>query len=139
MNYDGTVKPAYTVLKTLIALLREPGVKDFERDSLTITFSGAPGTMRYILLQKSSGYYLALWNDVSVYQVATQDTPGVDLYPENVPITLEFSASKKLTIYAPNDGSGVNPTNAYTISKTPSSIHLDLPSKVLLIKIVGDN
>jgi hypothetical protein len=76
---------------------------------------------------------------VSVYQVATQDTPGVDLYPENVPITLTFSASKKLTIYAPNDASGVNPTNAYIISKTPSSINLDLPPKVLLIKIVGDS
>jgi hypothetical protein len=139
LNYDGTVKPAYTALKSLIALLREPGVKDFEPGSLTITFSGAPSTMRYILLQKSSGYYLALWNDVSVYQVATQDTPGVDLYPENVPITLTFSASKELTIYAPNDASDVNPTDAYTISKTPSSINLDLPPKVLLIKIVGDS
>jgi hypothetical protein len=139
LNYDGTLKPAYTALKSLIALLREPGVKDLEPGSLTITFSGAPSTMRYILLQESSGYYLALWNDVSVYQVATQDTPGMDLYPENVPITLTFSASKELTIYAPNDASGVNPTDAYTISKTPSSINLDLPLKVLLIKIVGDS
>ena len=55
-------------------------------------------------------------------QVAIQDTPGVDLYPENVPITLPFSASKELTIYAPNDASGVNPSDAYTISKTSNPV-----------------
>jgi hypothetical protein len=55
-----------------------------------------------------------------------------------VPITLTFSTSKKLTIHAPNDASGVNPTDAYTISKTPGSINLGPPPKVLLIKIIGD-
>jgi hypothetical protein len=75
--------------------------------------------MRYTLLQKSSGdYYLALWNDVSVYQLATKNTPGKDLHPRNVPIMVSFSAPQIFTVNAPNDSSGVNPTDAYTISTT---------------------
>jgi hypothetical protein len=140
LNYDSTPKPAFTALKNLIALLREPGARDFDSGSLTITFSGAPATMRYTLLQKSTGaYYLAIWNDVKVYKVATKKKPGKDIYPKHVPISVTFSAPKTLTVYAPNDATGIHPTNAYTLSKTPRSIDLDLPPKVLLIKIVDDN
>jgi hypothetical protein len=126
-------------LKNLIALLRERKVKDFQPGSLSIDFSGAPSTMGYTLLEKSSGhYYLALWNDIKVYRVATSATePGKDLYPQNVPVTLRFSAPQSFVVYAPNDASGVNPTNAYTISVTTRSIQIELPAKVLLIKIVG--
>jgi hypothetical protein len=95
--------------------------------------------MRYALLQKSTGaYYLALWNDTSIYKLATQSTPGWDIYPQNVPVTLAFSAPQTFTVYAPNDSTGVNPTNAYTISTTPLSIKLELPTEALLIKIGGD-
>ena len=140
LNYNFKPKPAFTALKNLIALLQEPGVREFEPGSLAIEFSGAPSTMRYTLLQKASGaYYLALWNDVKVYEVARPKIAGEDLYPQSVTIAVTFSAPKTFTIYAPNDPSGVNPTGAYTISTTPRSITLDLPPKVLLIKIVNDN
>ena len=142
LNYDGRPKPAFTALQNLIMLLREPEVKDFAAaGALTISLSGAPPTMRYTLLQKSNGaYYLALWNDVRVYELAKQTKSGVvlgkDLYPPAVPVTLTFSSQKDFTVYAPSDTSGVNPTDRYTISRTLSSISLDLPPKVLLIKIV---
>lgn len=141
LNYDGSPKPAFTALQNLIVLLREPEAKDFATGSLKITLSGAPRTMRYTLLQKSNGaYYLALWNNLRVYELAKQTKSGVlsgkDLYPPTVLVTLTFSSQKDLTVYAPNDVSGVNPTDRYTVSKTLSSISLDLPPKVLLIKIV---
>ena len=144
LHYDFTPKPAYTALRNLTELLRDSG-SILTPGSLTIKFSRAPQTMRYTLLQKSSGaYYLALWNDVSVYQLATQNAsgetvPGKDIYPRSVAMTVTFSGEEAVTVYAPNDASGVQPTDAYTISKTPDSIDLNLPAKVLLIKVVDEN
>ena len=136
LNYDLTPKPAYTALKNLISLLREPGHENFMPGSLTVTFSGAPNTMHYTLLQKSSGtYYLALWNDISVYRVATQGAAGRDIYPGTTPVALTFSAQNTFTVYAPNDSTGVKPTTKYTISTTPASIVLNLPPHVLLLEI----
>jgi hypothetical protein len=139
LNYDGSPKPAYTALKNLISILREPGKKDLAAKSLTVTFSGAPATMRYTLLQKSNGvYYLVLWNDVKVYKIATAGEPGRDLHPDNIPITLRFPRAERFTVYAPNDASGVNPTTAYTNAMTSNSIQLNLPAQVLLLEIQPD-
>lgn len=140
LHFDGTPKPAFLAMKNLIALLRDQGARTFEPGSLTITFSGPPSTMRYTLLQKSSGdYYLALWNDVGVYQIATANQAGNDVYPEGVPITVTFSGAKPAAVYAPNDESGVDATEAYTISADSRSITLKLPPQVLLIRIVEAN
>jgi hypothetical protein len=140
LNYDGTLKPAFTALKNLITILREPGTFTFEPRSLEVTFSGVPAAMRYTLLQKSSGdLYLAVWNDISVYQPAqSPSTPGKDIYPPNVPVRISFSESYAFTVYAPNDSTGINPTGAYTLSTTSDSIELSLPPQVLLIKIVAE-
>lgn len=139
LNYDGTPKPAYTALKNLITLLRDHDNKSFTTGSLSISFAGAPSTMRYTLLQKSNGdYYLALWNDIAIYRLATASEPGKDLYPANVPITVQFSEARPVAVYAPNDATRVNPTDRYTISTTSSSITLNLPPKVVLIRIVRD-
>lgn len=136
LNYDLTPKPAYIALKNLIAILQEPGVEDFDAGSLKIAFSGAPRRMEYTLLQKSTGeYYLAIWNDISVYQIAADGVPGKDSYPAEVPVKVTFSGPQSFTVYAPNDPSGVDPTDAYTISTTDRSITLKLPPEVLLIKI----
>ena len=92
--------------------------------------------MGYTLLEKSTGdYYLALWNDVSVYQIATDRKPGKDLYPSLVPVTIAFPQAQDVTVYAPNDPTGVNPTQAYTIATTSRSITLNLPPEVLLLEI----
>jgi hypothetical protein len=136
LNYDGSPKPAYTAMKNLISLLRDSGQDNLQMQSLSVTFSGALETMRYVLLQKSNGaYYLAIWNDVSVYRVATQQHPGKDLYPGEIPITLTFRHPENFTVFAPNDPTGVNPTSAYTFAITSKSIELDLPPEVLLVEI----
>jgi len=138
VNYDFSPKPAYTTLQNLISIVKEPGQQNFQAGSLTVTFSGAPSTMQYSLLEKSTGvYYLALWNDVSVYTLATSHPPkhGTDVFPSNVPVTLTFSAAHTFTVYAPNDATGVNPTTAYTLSTGSNSIQLNLPPEVLLLKI----
>ncbi len=136
LNYDGSPKPAYTALKNLTSILREPGKEDIRTTSLTVTFSGAPATMRYTVLQKSNGvYYLALWNDVKVYKIATAGEPGKDLHPDNIAITMTFPRTERFAVYAPNDVSGVNPTTAYTNATTSNSIQVNLPPQVLLLEI----
>lgn len=136
LNFDGTPKPAFTALKNLIEILHDPEAKEFDPGSLDITFLDAPSSMRHTLLEKSDGdYYLAIWNDKQVYQLATATVPGMDQYPSSVRVTIDVQTPQTFTVYAPNDKSGINPTDAYTISTTSSSIQIDLPAKVLLIKI----
>jgi hypothetical protein len=95
--------------------------------------------MDYTLLQKSNGdYYLAIWNDVMVYQIANSKKAGHDIYPSHVPVTLKFSTPHDFDVYVPSDPSGIDPTETYTIAKTDREIRIDLPAKVLLIKIVRD-
>jgi hypothetical protein len=138
LDYDGKAKPAFTALKNLIDLLAEPGASPFDPGSLTVSFADAPESIGHTLLEKSNGdYYLALWNDVSVYQLATATTPGKDVYPPNVAITLRFPEAHRFTVYAPNDSSGTNPTDAYTIATTEHAIRINLPAKVLLVRIAN--
>jgi len=136
LNNDGSPKPAYTALKNLISLMKEPRQRRYTPDSLTVTFTGAPSTMEYLLLQKSNGmHYLLLWNDVSVYQPSTDSSAGKDLYPSKVPVTLNFANNHTFTVYAPNDSSGVNLTTAYTLSTKSNSIKINLPAQLLILKI----
>jgi hypothetical protein len=141
LNFDGAPKPAFRAMKSLIEILQEPKALPFDPGSLKIAFSGAPHSMRYTLLEKSNGdYYLAIWNDKSVYQIAKVSqsgaiVPGKDIDQPKVPITINFDKPLTFTVYAPNDSTGTNPTDAYTISTTLDSIQIDLPAKVLLIKI----
>jgi hypothetical protein len=137
-SFEGKPKPALTAVRNLIELLQEPGGKDFQPGSLMLTVEGAPRTVEYTLLQKSNGdFYLAIWNDLQVYSLATSSSPGADEYPKNVPVTVRFCEDHAFTVYAPNDSSGTNPSDAYTLSTTPNAIELDLPAKVLLVKIVS--
>jgi len=136
LNYDFTPKPAYTALQNLIALLQDDDDASFQPGSLMFAINGAPESMRYVLLQKSDGdFYLAIWNNVSVYQTATAQTAGEDLNPPSVPVTLSYFAPGNVTVYAPNDPSGTSPTDAYTISTTSNSLTIELPPQVLLIRI----
>jgi hypothetical protein len=141
LHYDGRPKPSFTALKNLIGILQETNSQQFalaNPQALSITFSGAPSRMGYTLLEKSNGdYYLALWNDLKVYELATATSPGHDVDRQPVPVTITFRDPYKFTVYAPNDRSGVNPTDAYAISTTPNSIQLNLPPKVLLLKIAA--
>jgi hypothetical protein len=139
LNYDFTPKPAYTALQNLITLLRDTGAQDFQPAPLEMEFTGAPNSMRYALLQKSNDdFYLALWNNVSVYQTATAQSAGEDLYPPDVPITIAFSTPHNLVVYAPNDSTGTNPTASYTVSATTTSLAIDLPPQLLLIRITAE-
>ena len=138
LNYDGTPKPAFTALKNLISLLRSPQKQSSRSGSLMVKITGAPTTMHFTLLEKTPGvFYLAIWNDVSVYRVASlQKTEGADLFPSKVPVTLDFCSPSTVTVYAPGTSSGVEATRNYTLATSATSIRLALPPEVLLLRIV---
>jgi hypothetical protein len=150
LNYDLKPKPAFAALVSLIQISQEPGTQ-FNPGSLTMRFSAKPGTNpykpEYVLLEKSDGdYYLAIWNDIPVFQPAMctetnqqreciKAVPGHDIPTENIPVTISFVEAQSFTVYAPSDATGSNPTSTYTLSTTPTSIQISLPPEVLIIKI----
>lgn len=135
LNNDGSPKPAYTALKNMIAIVKDSD-KKFTPAPLDFSLEGAPDTLHSTLVQKANGaYYLILWNDVSVFDVATKSSPGEDINPQPVPVTVTFGSRHKFTVYAPNDASGVRPTSAYTLQRTPSAIKLNVPGQMVILEI----
>jgi hypothetical protein len=73
INYSGSVKPSFTTLKNLLALLDDPGVA-FTPTRLNYSLAGALTSTHSVLLQKRGGtFYLVLWQEVSSYNVEQQD------------------------------------------------------------------
>jgi hypothetical protein len=124
----------YTALRNLFSILKEPGA-NFRPGKLKYGLS-APGTVHHLLLQKSDGsFYLALWNEVDSYK--SSQSGGSDLFNTPVPVTLSVSKANRAVVYAPNDPTGQNPTEAYTKSASTTKIELNVPDQVILIKIPG--
>lgn len=65
LRNDGSEKPAYTAIKTLLNLLKDPGTS-FTPGSLRIKLTGNMQNVQQTLLQKRDGsFYLALWVEAS--------------------------------------------------------------------------
>ncbi|MGA8442777.1 MAG: hypothetical protein WB762_28570 [Candidatus Sulfotelmatobacter sp.] len=68
------------------------------------------GTLECTLLEKSDGdYYLAIWNDIPVFQIAacarwndknecSDPVAGKDIATQNVPVTVSFSGAQPFTV-----------------------------------------
>ena len=69
LRNDGSEKPAYTALKNLLNLLKDPG-SSFTPGSLDYVMSGNTEDVHHTLLQKQDGkFYLILWLEKSGYNV----------------------------------------------------------------------
>jgi hypothetical protein len=92
-------KPAFKAVKHLIALLRDPGPA-FKPGALDYSVEGAPPTLRQMLLQKRDGtFYLALWNEVSVWDPAA----GKALPASSAPVRLRFGEPvRSVEVYRPS-------------------------------------
>jgi hypothetical protein len=99
LRNDFSEKPAFVALKRLIALLRDPG-PGFKPDSLNYSVEGAPSSLRQVLLQKRDGsFYLALWNEVSVWDPATRKP----LRPNDGRVRLIFTEPvQRVEVYRPS-------------------------------------
>jgi hypothetical protein len=115
LRNDLTPKPAYTSLQRLMALVGDqtavatPGKLDYK--------ATGPTTLRQVLLQKSDGsYWIALWNDVSVWDPVNR----VDLFPAEASVNITLS--KAWSAYDLRTGTSPvrSGTGSFTLNVSPS-------------------
>ncbi|HEY4647557.1 MAG TPA: hypothetical protein VIG95_00560, partial [Gemmatimonadales bacterium] len=124
---DGGIKPSFTTVKNIIALLKDPGA-GFTPGRLSYRLSGALGSTHQTLLQKRDGrFYLVLWQELSVWNISSKsDVRNPD---DDVTLTLGSPASA-IRVYRPSGG--LNPV----LSGTGSSLNLAVPDEVVVVEIV---
>lgn len=140
LHRDGTLKPAYTAVKNLIAVLQEKSVPaGFKPQSLdySLQVSPMPGWDRtqyvhHLLLQKSTGdFYLVLWHEVSAED--TKETPHRQIHPPTMPVTLTLSPTiRAATLYLPNDSA-----RGRSLPIANHVLNLQVPDSVLILKLSG--
>ena len=123
---DGSIKPAFTTLKNIIALLEDPG-STFTPGRLSYSLSGALPTTHQTLLQKRDGkFYLVLWQEVSVWNVSSKS----DIRNPDDPVTLTLGTpASAIRVYRPS--AGLSPVQ----SASGSSISLAVPDDVTVVEV----
>jgi hypothetical protein len=127
LRYDGSPKPAFTSVKNLIALLKDPG-DSFEPKTLTYSLSGNLDNVHHTLLQKRDGtFYMILW----------QESPGFDLNNKrdlalsNQLVTLKINAPmRQATAYYP-----ISSTSSIWTRVKPTSLQVNVPDHPLVIAL----
>jgi hypothetical protein len=133
LRYDGSPKPAFTAIRNLISLLKEPGA-NFAPKSLDYTLGGNNQDLHSTLLQKSTGeFYLILWQDAESWN----DVNKKDVAVGNQQITVKLNTFiRKAEVYQPR-----NSTTSILAYNVPSGGRLDklgvsVPDHPLVIKLV---
>src|SRR3954470_16283797 len=124
LRNDLTARPAYTNVARLLKLLRDPDPTTTP-GALRFTVSG-PTTLRSKLFQKGDGsFWLALWNDVSVWDPVTR----TNRYPSAAAASVTFDARRVWSLYDLRSGT------APTRSGTGSSLSVSVPAIPLLVRV----
>lgn len=123
----GVVKPAYTALQRMIAILSDPGVT-FTPGRLDYTLTGKLSSTHELLLQKRDGrFYLALWREVTVYN----NTTDVDITNPDDALTMTLTdPASAINVYRPGTGSSPVQVGSGT------SINLNVPDEVIIVEVV---
>jgi hypothetical protein len=138
LRHDGSEKPAYRALKSLLTLTRDPG-PSFTPGSLDYTISGDTSRVHQTLLQKRNGtFLLALWVERSSYH--TGASPNA---PDQVSARRDLTVPEqgvKLTFATPttpatihrfqNDGS----TTRTTVTPTAGTLALNVSDRLTVVQ-----
>lgn len=124
---DGSPKPAFTAMKNLIGLLKDPGT-GFTPGKLSFALAGDTTKVLTLLMQKRDGrFYLAIWQTASVYG---QFTTEQDIVVPDRPLTLTLGApAAGIRVYRPNQGATPIQTGS------GASIALQVPDEPLVVEI----
>jgi len=126
LHADGREKPAYTALRNLIALVRDPGPA-FTPGQLDYTLSGDTTGVESTLLQKRDGrFYLVLWQDATSYDLAAK----VEAQVADRPLTLRLAQAAEVRLFLPL--TSPNPTRD---SPGVTSVSLSVPDSPLVVEI----
>jgi hypothetical protein len=124
LRNDLRPKPAFTRLRRLMTLLADP-FPTTTPAQLDYTVSG-PSTLRQLLLQKGDGsFWLALWNDVSVWDPVAR----ADRYPPGAPASISLGGQRAWSLYDIRAGTAPVRTGI------GSTLSLDVPASPLLVAI----
>ncbi|XGV96676.1 MAG: hypothetical protein ACAF41_28625 [Leptolyngbya sp. BL-A-14] len=149
LRRDLTPKPAYTAVKNLITLLRDPGAT-FTPGGLAYSLDVRPVAnyreplsgrvanydrtqyLHHLLLQKRDRtFYLALWHEVSSYDTSAQ--PPREIQPPALPVTLKLGQSiRTVAVYAFGEDGRLTATPTRL---TNNQLTLNVPDRVIIVKL----
>lgn len=133
-------KPAYTALKNVINVLKDPtGARIIPRAvNYNLSFKAQPkyGRTQYVhdlLLQKRDGsFYLVLWHEIS--NGDRSSTPVREINPPPIPTQVNIATPmRSATIYTLNDAGNMS-TRAASIRN--NRINLNVTDKATIIKLI---
>ncbi|HEX2950464.1 MAG TPA: malectin domain-containing carbohydrate-binding protein [Armatimonadota bacterium] len=124
-----TPKPAYTNVKNLIAILKDPETS-FVPGELDYTLKGGTPDVHHTLLQKHDGtFYLLLWQEVKSYDNTVN--PGKDMTIAPVPVTVQCTTPiTSGEWYDPSVG-----TQSTPLTVTGNAVTLSVPDSVVIVKL----
>ncbi len=126
LRADGSEKPAYSALRNLIAVLRDPG-PTFTPGQLDYSLSGDTTGVESTLLQKRDGrFYLVLWQETSSYDLARK----LETRVADRPLTLRLTRAAQVRLFLPL--TSPNPTRD---SPGITSLTLSVPDSPLIVEI----
>jgi hypothetical protein len=104
LRNDGSSKPAYLALKSLISLLKDPG-SSFKTGSLNYSLGVNPKSFHHTLLQKRNGdFYLAFWagelgwDPTTKTRIKKTDKPIVLTLPKDISSVTCYTFKKTGTL-----------------------------------------
>lgn len=126
LRADGSEKPAYTALRNLIAVVRDPGPA-FTPGQLDYSLSGDTTGVESTLLQKRDGrFYLVLWQETSSYDLVRK----LESQVADRPLTLRLTRAAEVRLFLPL--TSPNPTRD---SPGITSLALSVPDSPLIVEI----
>jgi hypothetical protein len=129
LRNDLSPKPAYTALKNLMQLLRDPSSTPIlSTDSISFSLTGGGSSLQHSLLEKSDGsFYLLLWNDVASWDVTAQ----TDIINAAVPVTLQLDSKFDLAqVFIPGQSA-----SALARYNSPRRLNLNVPDDVMVVEL----
>ena len=138
LRNDLSPKPAYTALKNLIRVLKDPG-SSFTPGKLNYGLNVNPPTgydrtqyVHHLLLQKRDGtFYLVLWHEISNGDITS--TPAREIAPPAMPIKLTLKTPiARARVYSWDDMGNLSSK----LVPASSPISLIVPDKVMLVQLM---
>jgi hypothetical protein len=126
LRVDGSPKPAFTALKNLIALLRDPGT-GFQPRALAYQLSGGNNVHHTVLQKRDGRYYMILWHEVPSFNLQTK----TDIPIPNQTVALVVNGGFKLAkAFLPN-----NSTAPIWQVANSTQLQLSVPDSPLVIEL----
>jgi hypothetical protein len=131
-------KPAYTALKNMIGLLKDPGT-NFKLGTLDYTLKVTPPAgynrtqyVKSLLLQKRDGdFYLVLWHDIS--NGDTTSVPVREIEPPPMPTQIQLNTPiARATVYSLDDFGNMS---MYNTAINGNTISLNVTDKAMFVKL----